>query len=587
MPPKSPITVTLQQPALAFRLLTMHQLRTSPFATSATCANTSMAKYGSWSATRGKTWWKGTVLGLGLILGALPFSSRAQFGFFQDVGRASATRPAGSARTIGMGGVGQALGGDMAAFTTNPAGLGWYNHTELGLGIGITGSGSTTKYLGTNTTDNFTNFNVPNLSWVYASEPDEDEKWLKGWTMGVALSRQQDFNQGISWNGLSLGANDQGMAVSNGLVQYFQYISDLNGIRSGILGQTQLFPLEQQIRGAYGIYMLDTVNNRFTTFVPPADYQQSMNIRHRGARMTVDLGGAINIADVVTLGVTIGPAIYSHRQEREYQEQVADVYYSTDPQNVILSDSTYRRARFVFRDKTATNGLGLSARLGAQVNITDELRWGGTLTLPTVYGMSQVYDFTMEAFYPSTIQTVTRGSVRQQVQLPSNPNRPQITIPAILYTVTTPWQFSSGLAYRWGKKAIITADADYIDYSSATIGSTEFSPLGDNNAVKEFYQSAINWRIGGEYRLLETWRIRAGYAFYGSPYKSDEKLGYYLHRGLHIPSLGFGTRNSDRAIDLGVSYTMQETANTAHRFTQRANSTTGFLNVQATAAFFF
>lgn len=510
--------------------------------------------------------------------------AHAQFGFFNDVARTSASRPMGSGRTLGMGGVGQALGGDVSAFTTNPAGLGWYNHTEIALGLGLTNSNANTSYLNSRTGENATNINIPTLAWIYASESEEDDKFLKGWTIGVGLSRQQDFNQHMTWNGLSLGANDQGMSVANGLVQHFLKIADDNLIGPNILRQTELFPLEQQIRGAYGIYMLDSLNNQFATFMPPADYQQQMTQKQRGHRMTLDLGAAINLADRGTIGITIGPAFYNHVIERAYEETVADVYYSTS--NPILSDSTYRGARFRYNDKTATSGIGMSVRIGGQYNITDRLRWGGTVTLPTVYGVNQVYDFTMDAVYPNTIQTTTRNNIRTQTLLPRNPGRPNIVIPAILYTVTTPWQLSTGLAYRWGKSALVSADVDYVDYSSATIGSSEFNPRGDNDAVKLVYQSAINYRLGAEYRVSE-WRFRAGYAFFGSPYKSDIELGYYLHRGLHVPSAGVGYRNKDRYFDVGMNYTLQTAANTAHTYTTRATSDVGFLGIQAVLGFMF
>ena len=77
----------------------------------------------------------------------------------------------------------------------------------------------------------------------------------------------------------------------------------------------------------------------------------------------------------------------------------------------------------------------------------------------------------------------------------------------------------------------------------------------NNQYIKDNYKSAINYRIGGEYRI-DDFTLRAGYGLNGTPYKSDDKnvfdVKYY--------SGGLGYRFNQYYVDL--AYQRTETTNT-------------------------
>jgi hypothetical protein len=89
------------------------------------------------------------------------------------------------------------------------------------------------------------------------------------------------------------------------------------------------------------------------------------------------------------------------------------------------------------------------------------------------------------------------------------------------YSLTTPLKFSTGVAYI-SKFGLITADVDFVNPANAKYSSnvTGVSFDNENNNIKETFSSAINYRIGGEYRY-KIWRVRAGYGVQGSTYNSD------------------------------------------------------------------
>mgnify|MGYP006153363981 FL=1 len=118
------------------------------------------------------------------------------------------------------------------------------------------------------------------------------------------------------------------------------------------------------------------------------------------------------------------------------------------------------------------------------------------------------------------------------------------------YNLRTPLKGSFGASYIIGGQGIISADIDYVDYASIKLSSNDGNGnstlFRENNAqIRENYQGAINYRVGGEYKI-ENLSLRAGYAVNGSPYKNDD-VGKF---DVKIISAGLGYRVSNYSIDL-------------------------------------
>ena len=65
-----------------------------------------------------------------------------------DVMQYSRQDPLGSARTMGMGGAMTALGADLGAIWSNPAGLGMYRSSDISFSVAPGAGGASTEYLG-------------------------------------------------------------------------------------------------------------------------------------------------------------------------------------------------------------------------------------------------------------------------------------------------------------------------------------------------------------------------------------------------------------------------------------------------------
>jgi hypothetical protein len=100
----------------------------------------------------------------------------------------------------------------------------------------------------------------------------------------------------------------------------------------------------------------------------------------------------------------------------------------------------------------------------------------------------------------------------------------------------------------------VTADYEYTSYASMKMKMKNGGPNDQadsqtlNQAIDNTYQAASNFRVGGELKL-NIFALRAGFAYYGNPYKIsgiDGSRKYYTG--------GVGYRNRGLYIDLALVY---------------------------------
>jgi hypothetical protein len=119
------------------------------------------------------------------------------------------------------------------------------------------------------------------------------------------------------------------------------------------------------------------------------------------------------------------------------------------------------------------------------------------------------------------------------------------------YRLKTPLKGSLGASYVIGNNAIISADIDYIDYASTRFSADEVNydmeTINANNEnIRDNYKQAVNFRLGGEYRL-DNINLRAGYGINGSPLKGDNSGDF----DVKFYSAGIGYRVNEYSFDLG------------------------------------
>ena len=166
----------------------------------------------------------------------------------------------------------------------------------------------------------------------------------------------------------------------------------------------------------------------------------------------------------------------------------------------------------------------------------DLIRIGGSIQSPTYFHLSDDYFTQMQ----SDLDTL--GSLESSSDDGSYE-----------YDLYTPWRATASLAFVIGKIGFISADYEFVDHSvtyfdfgSGSI-SDKLAASDINNDIVSKYGQATNLRLGAEVNIKK-FRLRGGYALYGSPFKPNV-LPASLDQNRKNVSFGFGVKELDYYID--------------------------------------
>jgi len=178
-----------------------------------------------------------------------------------------------------------------------------------------------------------------------------------------------------------------------------------------------------------------------------------------------------------------------------------------------------------YYDEYETRGNGLSLKIGFIYKLQKWLRIGGAFQTPITYRLSDNYSSLLES------KITVDGKTQDYTSVTSSGYYD--------YKINSPLRAMGALSIILDKKAIVTAEYEYLDYSLSKITSNnsndEFS--NDNASIKQALKPAHNLKAGFEYRLGK-YSLRTGVAYYDSPYQSNQinKNAYtiYYNAGLGI-----------------------------------------------------
>ncbi|HEU5146488.1 MAG TPA: hypothetical protein VFT90_07240 [Chryseosolibacter sp.] len=464
------------------------------------------------------------------VIALLSFFSASAQNYAESALQFSRTKPAGSARILGLGGSQTALGGDYSSALSNPAGLGLYNRGEFTFSLGFTDHQTTSSYYGTGTEDSRSIFNIPGFSYVW-NFPKSGEKFLGG-SLGVSFSRTNDFNQAITYR----GSNQQ-----KSIIDYF--IEQANGFTT-----EQFDPGEYHYNTPTGLgyqnYLIGPIStfdpegpdDLYFTFAPFPNRQQEMEeIVIKGATNQWSLSYGGNIEDKFFFGAGIGISSLNYESQKNYRE----TFDTTTVQSLHLVENL------------SISGTGVNATLGAIVRPTTSLQLGVSYTTPTLYGLTEAYDASMSTRW-NNFDYFGNGTTI----LGDNSNDPIATdIVTSEYRLTTPMRLRGGIAFIT-EYGFITGDVEYINPAKAKyksqISGISFSE--DNDDIKKVYQASLNYRIGAEFRK-DIFRVRAGYGIQTNAYQ--ESIG--ADNSVSSISGGLGIRTKTFYADLAIVQSASKT----------------------------
>ena len=497
---------------------------------------------------------KKRIIWFGLALAA----GQAGHAFAQgapDALRYSQLQFGGPARTQGIGGANVALGADFGNLTSNPAGLGMFQKSELhltpGLGLGqsdarIDGNAGAAQ----NETKN--SFHLGSVGVVLASRrPDNDQNtnW-RGGALAFGFTRLADFNTASRYSGTLTNRTVNGQVISGDDQSYLASLRgpDHNFQRLREQGSSGNYTSLNGL--AYGAYLTSILKTRkpgatgfdstIVSRVRRGPIGQTEYVTSKGSMSQLDFGYGASYRDRLYIGLGLGLVSSNYRQTRDLTET------ETDP--------TTHLSNYTLHEDLQTKGSGLNLRIGAIYRATDALRVGASIQTPTYMHFTDTYNARI------TTEFTAQGNDVVAVSLPTGPvgSTSVETLPNdYAYTLTTPFRANGGVALTLGKHGFVTGDVEYVGYGQARLHNDSQDANGDNYSfsnensdIKSRYQSAVNLRAGAEGRF-DIFRVRVGYARYGDPYKADASN----ERAQNFYTGGVGIRQGNFFIDAAAVYT--------------------------------
>ncbi len=472
-----------------------------------------------------------TLLGLAMV---------ANTGFLYaqyagDALRFSQTNYGSSARFKGLGNAQIGLGGDISSISGNPAGLGMFTRSEFSVTPEYNNTISESTYLGQRSKSDLDkgNLNQAGMVWYNPTVKRAGSDLNKGvlsFVWGLGYNRNNDFSASHSYGGVN-GQNSIG--------DFFAEDATFNGALPEQLADGTL------ARMAYDSFLIDEVgtgNNGVYQRATSLNNLQQYNQVRFGSTSEFNFSGALNISNQFYIGASVGLISMRYGYDSQFTESgVSTLNTVTTP---IAGDPVAGDAYDIsYRQSQTTDGSGINGKIGVIFKPVNAFRIGATFQTPTWMHIEDVYSEVIDSrFNASTAYT----------------NDPSNSV--FQYNLRTPYKGSLGASFILGNNGLLTADVDYVDYSSIKFSNAEnsYSPttITNNNLdVKDFYTDAINYRVGGELRVDQL-TLRAGFGLNGTPYKDDDAKLFETK----IYSGGLGYRFNQYYLD--VAYQRVETNNT-------------------------
>ena len=418
----------------------------------------------------------------------------------------------GTARFMSMGGAFTALGGDISSLSQNPAGLGVFRSSELTITPQLFQTKTTAGFNG-NYSDKLYNFNLNQAGIVSNLISNNNENGLITLNIGYSFNKTNNLNQTILIRGVSNSSSmaDYWAAQANGSTK-----SNLPD-NAWMANHTWLIDTLSGSGTSYGTVFSNYGDN------PPSVYGQTVQriISNEGytGEHAISIGG--NYSNKIFFGATFGISTLRYTSHYEHLESTNQALPS-------------QFQNFTYTDHFEEKGTGYSLKLGVIIKPVEALRIGLAFHSPTWY---RINDYA----YSDLTSNFTDGGHYEASIDPLRFN----------YALATPFRVLSGVAFQIQKFALLSADYEFVDYSTA-----KFSETGDgydysvkNMAIRNSLKSASNVRLGAEFRLNKLY-LRTGYGYYGKAFKSGED-----NANLDYSSISFGAGFREQNISIDFAYT--------------------------------
>lgn len=504
---------------------------------------------------------KNSICIVGLLLYAGSALGQADI-YAGDAFRYSEITQTGTARMRALGGNHASIGGDASSVFGNPAGLGFYNRSEISLSPTFNVINAQTTYIGNQQTNSVTKPSISQFGLVLAGNKQSDNRRWRRTALGITYNRQVSLANQFVFQGRNNRSSivdtyieDANSRNLTGAQLDAQYDPNTNTGSSPAAAAYQLF----LINGTASSTNPNQTGPPYFRYDPTAPTDQRNTFESSGGHSQWTIAYAGNLDDKLYIGASVGISRLRYDFENVYKETVVGGAVFNDYSQI---------------DNFTVTGTGINLSAGIIYKPDPNVQLGATLSTPTFTSVKESFEQTLKVNAKDPTLPITRNEV---YVAPVNFD----------YSLTTPFRASGGLTYFLGsgKIGFVTASADYVGYSGMRVTTNVYNSQDNTDfkndvksEIQNTYKNVVNLRAGAEIRagLL---RLRGGVAYLPDPYKQQLND---IDRTRLLVSGGLGVRTDRFFIDASGTYNTFKSAYTPYSLPNSADYASAQIDTKLT-----
>lgn len=488
---------------------------------------------------------------------------------FTDAYTLSQTELRGSARFMGMGGAFTALGADISALNQNPAGIGMYRGSDIGLTLGVDINTNESKGDGQEENNNFVRANVNSAGYVgtYLFGDNNTSSFSWGFSYNRLMRFDRDYSGAMG--GMETSLSNYVASYTNGADPSDLWMKTPAGVDCYPYSNYSINAPSWMSILFYNAGMINSlpasgdngVNGESSSYRGLWDldysnlhgYSAGYTVHDRGHadEYNITFGGMI--MNVLSWGIGVGITDLSFERQYTYDEFIDDANVPANSKDTPYQSTGYIPGRaddaYLMSYQKVT-GTGANFKFGVIIKPIQQLRIGLAVHTPTYYSFNTLNYADAELDWTYRWDDGSNESYYRTSQTPYD---------EFSYKLRTPWKLMAGVAVVLGPKAILSADYEYDAYSDMKQKEEFGYELFDNNYdISRMYKGTSNFRVGLEYRFTPQLSGRLGFnsmaTAAGKEFK-EANSGDYLQQ-INVAGLNpsYETHNSTSYITAGLGY---------------------------------
>lgn len=445
------------------------------------------------------------------LIGFTPMMLMAQSAI--DAYQLSQSDLKGTARFMSMAGAFGALGGDLSTLNQNPAGIGVYRSSEIGMSLNLDFQGTETNSMGSIMKADQTKFTCNNFGYVGAVKLDSEV--MPYFTWGASFNRVASFDRKYQGFIPSLNTSLSNFVANN-----------TNGWDEGELNMSYYDSYAPWLSIlAYDAYMIHPNGNSSYDgmYQDGTRGNASFDVREKGYvdEYSINFGG--NIMNTLYWGIGFGFTDISYTSASYYDEELTGArVVNTDVDGNEIGTIT-GNGWYDLGNYQRVKGNGFNFKAGLIFKPINELRLGIAVHTPTYYDLQHEAYAGIEYSYAKEVERPL-GDVETIATKEGYVEVDDGYYTYYDYDLRTPWRLILSAAGVIGGRGILSMDYEYVGYNNMRVsdadGNEYYAETGD---IENYYQASHIIRLGGEYRVTPSFSLRAGYCYQTSPAKDVAK----------------------------------------------------------------